>query len=148
MLEFLAVDRNFPEFVEAGDMGRSVGKVEGFQESECVDAFARAAGFLHAEHSGYSFAKPGKPVSSEDTVFLPAGHIVVKLGKDPAVTAKPLIAPPPAFDPRPGVFTLGIPQACLRCLRISIETVWTAGLPTCLTGVSTSGAKPWLLQQP
>ena len=93
ILEFLAVDRNFPEFVEAGDMGRSVGKVEDFQESECVDAFARAAGFLHAEHSGYSFAKPGKPFSSEDTVFLPAGHIVVKLGKDPAVTAKPLIAP-------------------------------------------------------
>ena len=105
MLEFLAVDRNFPEFVEAGDMGRSAGKVEDFQE--CVDALARAAGVLHAQHGGYSFAKPSKPSSLDDNVLLRAGRVQGRVDKDPVATAKPLVAsrlifpPPPEFDPRP-----------------------------------------------
>jgi len=105
MLEHLAVDRNFAEFVSATDMGRSASKVEDFQD--CIDVLARAAVALHCERGGYFFLKPSKTGASEGILPLRAGQFEGRLDKDPVVTAKPLVAnrltfpPPPAFDPRP-----------------------------------------------
>jgi hypothetical protein len=105
MLEHLAVDRNFAEFVSATDMGRSASKVEDLQD--CIDVLARAAVALHCERGGYFFLKPSKTGASEGILPLRAGQFEGRLDKDPVVTAKPLVAnrltfpPLPAFDPRP-----------------------------------------------
>ena len=90
MLEHLAVDRNFPEFVTAADMGRAAGKVEDFQDS--LDALARAAVALHGEFGGYSFMKPSRDGCSKEAQLLRAGQIVGRADRNPVVTAKPLIA--------------------------------------------------------
>ena len=87
MLEHLAVDRNFAEFVSATDMGRSASKVEDLQD--CIDVLARAAVALHCERGGYFFLKPSKTGASEGILPLRAGQFEGRLDKDPVVTAKP-----------------------------------------------------------
>eukprot|EP00435_Cladocopium_sp_Y103_P015082 s84_g3.t1 len=104
MLEHLSVDRNFPEFVEAFDMGRCASKIEDFQA--CMDALGRTACFLHGLDGAYSALKPSQPGRFDEDGLL-SGRVVGKTDRDPVVTAKTIVASrisfpdPPSFDPRP-----------------------------------------------
>eukprot|EP00435_Cladocopium_sp_Y103_P036257 s2760_g9.t1 len=104
MLEHLAVDRNFPEFVEAFDMGRCASKIKDFQL--CMDVLGRTACFLHGFDGAYNALKPSQP-GAFDEDCLKSGRVVGKTDRDPVMTAKSIVASritfpgPPSFDPRP-----------------------------------------------
>lgn len=106
MLEHLAVDGNTPEFVDAGDMGRSAGKVEDLEEH--LSVLSRAFSDLHAFEGGYWAAGGSRPFEEADcSTPLRCGEAVGRSEKEAVISAKPLIADrlqfpaAPSFDPVP-----------------------------------------------
>ena len=98
----LNVDRNTPELVDAGAMGRAASKYETAEDA--VGALARAATALHVEEHGYFGSHLTKPESDFKRPFRcgrPSGRLEQKV----AATAKPLVADrlncpgEPKFDP-------------------------------------------------
>ena len=98
----LNVDRNTPELVDAGAMGRAASKYETAEDA--VGALARAATALHVEEHGYFGSHLTKPESDFNRPFRcgrPSGRLEQKV----AATAKPLVADrlnfpgEPKFDP-------------------------------------------------
>ena len=104
MLEHLAVDGNTPEFVDAGDMGRSAGKVEDLEDH--LSVLSRAFSDLHGFEGGYWAAGVSKP-DAEDGEPLRCGEAVGRSEKEAVINAKPLVAErlhfpaAPSFDPVP-----------------------------------------------
>ena len=106
MLEHLAVDGNTPEFVDAGDMGRSAGKVEDLEEH--LSVLSRAFSDLHAFEGGYWAAGGSRPFEEADcSTPLRCGEAVGRSEKEAVISAKPLISDrlqfpaAPSFDPVP-----------------------------------------------
>ena len=105
MLEHLVVDRNTPEFILAGDMGRTASKVEDLEEH--LAALSRAFNELHDFDGGYFVEKLTRPETlSEDERFR-CGSIVGRTTKEATIAAKPLISErlrfpaEPSFNPLP-----------------------------------------------
>lgn len=105
MLEFLIVDGNTPEFVDAATMGRSASKVEDFELH--LDALSRMVASVHVgepQYFGSSLTSSTK-MELDNHVALRCGELVGRSSREVMVTAKPLIAsrlsfpPPPKFDP-------------------------------------------------
>lgn len=105
MLEFLIVDGNTPEFVDAAKMGRSASKVEDFEFH--LDALSRMVESVHVGGQLYFGSSLTSSMTTEldDDVALRCGRVVGRTTREALVTAKPLVAsrlsfpPPPKFDP-------------------------------------------------
>ena len=103
MLEHLSFDGNTPNSVDASDMERAAGKVEGLEKS--LEAVSRALASRQLCRGDYFCSGCGPPVDLAPS-SLRCGEVVgnVKLEKD--LTAKPLFADrltfpeKPQFDPR------------------------------------------------
>lgn len=98
-LQDLVVDGNTPEFIDAGDMGRSASKNE--DQEKCLEALCRAVSMAHV-FDGY-FGNSGSRPDSFDDSWLRCGCLV---GRNPC-NAKPIVADrltvpdEPRFDPLP-----------------------------------------------
>ena len=105
MLEFLVVDGNTPEFVDAASMGRSASKVEDFEFH--LEALSRMAAAVHVGESQYFGSTLTRSTPCEDDEFeqLRCGDVVGRSVREVMVTAKPLVASrlnfpsAPTFDP-------------------------------------------------
>eukprot|EP00435_Cladocopium_sp_Y103_P014663 s4220_g3.t1 len=106
MLEHLAFDGNTPELVDAADMGRAAGKVEGYEDS--LAALSRAVSTLQTSEGRYYGSRR---LSSDDQVEEETkwrcGKMVGSVTEDSEIHARPLVAdrlnfpPKPCFDPLP-----------------------------------------------
>ena len=103
MLMELVVDKNTPEFIEAGDMGRSAAKNE--DHEAVLASLCRAASMGHVfDYSGGDSA-PRPDFSHGDS--LRCGEVVGRASRADVTKAKPLVADritvpeKPRFDPLP-----------------------------------------------
>ena len=105
MLEHLVVDRNTPEFILAGDMGRTASKVEDLEEHLAV--LSRAFNELHDFDAGYFSGRLTKPQPEAGNDKFRCGTFVGRTTKDAIIAAKPLVSErlrfpaDPSFNPLP-----------------------------------------------
>ena len=105
MLEFLVVDGNTPEFVDAASMGRSASKVEDFEFH--LEALSRMMAAVHVEEHQYfgSTLSRSIPFEEDESGKLRCGKVVSRSSREVMITAKPLVASrlkfpsAPTFDP-------------------------------------------------
>ena len=90
MLEHLVVDRNTPEFILAGDMGRTANKVEDLEEHLAV--LSRAFNELHDFDVGYFSEKLTKPETVAEDEKFRCGTLVGRTTKEATIAAKPLMS--------------------------------------------------------
>lgn len=106
MLEHLVVDGNTPEFIEAGDMGRTASKVEDLEEH--LSVLSRAFSEMHDFCGGYDSTSMTKPdLDNSVGPKFRCGPVVGRSTKEAVITAKPLVASrlkfpsAPSFNPLP-----------------------------------------------
>ena len=99
----IVVDGNTPEFLDAGDMGRSAAKNE--DQELALAALCRSVSMGHV-FGGYGSVSSSRPDSFDDD-WLRCGRIVGKLDRGNPCNAKPIVASritvpeEPKFDPLP-----------------------------------------------
>ena len=99
--EDLVLDGNSPQFIDAGDMGRSASKNQSHEE--CLETLCRAASMVHVfdNYGGGSNSRPG----SFDDEWFRCGCLVGRINKSNPCSAKPIVASRitvpecPRFDP-------------------------------------------------
>ena len=102
-LQDLVVDGNTPEFIDAGDMGRSASKNE--DQEKALDALCRAVSMAHV-FDGYFGGNSCRPGSFDDS-WLRCGKLVGRLQCGNVCNAKPIVSDrltvpdEPRFDPLP-----------------------------------------------
>ncbi len=99
----IVVDGNTPEFIDAGDMGRSAAKNE--DQEAALAALCRAVSVGHV-FDGYGSVNSSRPDSFDDD-WLRCGRVIGKLDRGNPCNAKPIVASritvpdEPKFDPLP-----------------------------------------------
>ena len=99
--EDLVLDGNSPQFIDAGDMGRSAAKNQ--SQEECLETLCRAASMVHVfdNYGGGSISHPG----SFDDEWFRCGCLIGRVNKANPCSAKPIVASRitvpecPRFDP-------------------------------------------------